>query len=52
MDCTQPTLYIHDLMLLHKAPDGVFQAEIEELTDEEFSYFLAHGCLETDAELN
>ena len=32
--------------------NDLYQAEIEELTPEEFSYYLAHGSLEIDAELN
>ena len=52
MDCTQPIVYLHDLMTLSKRITNLFQSEIEELTPEEFTYFLAHGSLETDAELN
>ena len=52
MDCTQPTVYLHDLMTLSKRITDLFQAEIEELTPEEFAYYLAHGSLEIDAELN
>ncbi len=32
--------------------NDLYQSEIEELTAEEFSYYLAHGSLEIDAELN
>ena len=32
--------------------NDLYQADIEELTPEEFSYYLAHGSLEIDAELN
>ena len=52
MACTQPTVYLHDLMTLSKRTTDLFQTEIDELTAEEFAYYLAHGSLEIDAELN
>ncbi len=51
MDCTQPTVYLHDLMQLTTITD-LFQTDLEELTPEEFAYYLAYGSLDTDAELN
>ena len=49
---TQTELF--DVTLFDNLFDKIYspQEALEELSDEEFSYFLAHGSLDRDVELN